>query len=299
VLGATEVAVLEQNVTQELAREVAGLLNIADASDVRSLHRLAVLASRQVAACSGATAALWRDGDLVEMAATHPDLADLFELSWQARTGPWVQALATGGAISCPDSLAEERWPAYATAALCRGVRCSVTLVHQSGPMAVTLSLFGARPRSLDPERIALAELLIAFGGATLGNASIYTDSRRTALQLREAAESRTIVDQAKGILMHTFGCSAEEAFDRMRGVSQTRHIKVTEVARTIIKAHRSGSGPRPKDTSRPADASGPGNASRPADTSRLADALQPAEHGAAGPAGQAAAGAVRGSDPS
>jgi hypothetical protein len=84
-----------------------------------------------------------------------------------------------------------------------------------------------------------------------------------------------------------------------MRGVSQTRHIKVTEVARTIIKAHRSGSGPRPKDTSRPADASGPGNASRPANTSRLADALQPAEHGAAGPAGQAAAGAVRGSDPS
>jgi len=50
---ATEVAVLEQNVTQELAREAAGLLSIADASDVRSLHRLTTLAARQVAACSG------------------------------------------------------------------------------------------------------------------------------------------------------------------------------------------------------------------------------------------------------
>ena len=31
-----------------------------------------------------------------------------------------------------------------------------------------------------------------------------------------------------------------------MRQISQTRHVKVTEVARTIIKAHRSVSGPRP-----------------------------------------------------
>lgn len=241
-----EVAVLDQNVTQELAREAAELLRIADASDVRSLHRLAVLASRQVPACSGATSALWRDGEPVEMAATHPDLAELFDLSWRERTGPWRAALATGETVASADSLAEDRWPEYASAALCRGVRCSITLVHQFGPMTVTLSLFGARPRSLDPERVALAELLIAFGGATMDNASVYGNSQRTALQLRESAESRTLVDQAKGILMHALGCSATEAFDRMRQISQTRHVKVTEVARTIIKAHRSVSGPRP-----------------------------------------------------
>jgi hypothetical protein len=132
------VAVLDQNVTQELAREAAELLNIADASDVRSLHRLAILAARQVPACSGATLALWRDGEPAEMAATHPDLAVLFEWSWQGRTGPWQEALATGEVVICPDSLAEERWPEYASATLCRGVRCSVTLTHQFSPMAVT-----------------------------------------------------------------------------------------------------------------------------------------------------------------
>jgi hypothetical protein len=267
--------VLDQNVTQELAREAAELLSIADASDVRSLHRLAVLASRQVPACSGATSALWRDGEPVEMAATHPDLAELFELSWNDRTGPWTAALAAGETITSPDCLTEDRWPEYAAAALCRGVRCSVTLVHEFGPMIVTLSLFGARPRSLDPERVALAELLIAFGGATMGNASIYTDSQRTALQLRESAESRTLVDQAKGILMHALGCSAQEAFDRMRQISQTRHVKVTEIAKTIIKAHRSVGGPGPGSAGRPAPA--------PADGQR--------------PAGQAAAGDRRSSD--
>jgi hypothetical protein len=251
---------LDQNVTQELAREAAALLSIADASDIRSLHRLAALAARQVPACSGATSALWRDGEPVEMAATHPDLADLFELAWHRRTGPWATALAAGETVTSADSLTEDRWPEYASAALCRGVRCSVTLVHQFGPMTLTLSLFGARPRSLDLERVALAELLVAFGGATMGNASIYGDSQRTALQLRESADSRTLVDQAKGILMHALGCSAQEAFDRMRQTSQTRHIKVTEVASTIIKAHRSVSGPG----QRPAGAQGLKSTERP-----------------------------------
>jgi hypothetical protein len=39
---------------------------------------------------------------------------------------------------------------------------------------------------------------------------------------------------------MHALGCTAAEAFDRMREISQTRHVKVTDVAATIIKAHRS-----------------------------------------------------------
>jgi ANTAR domain-containing protein len=221
---------------------VGELFSIAHASPGRSLHRLVVLASRQVPACSGATSAVWQDGEPADMAATHPDLAELFELSRHGYKSPWTDALATGLTVACPDTLAEERWPDYASAALCRGVRCSVTLVHTSGPAAITLSLFGARPRVLDPDSIALGELLVAFGGAIMGNASAYADSQRTALQLRDAVDSRMLVDQAKGILMHALGCTAQEAFDKMRAISQKSNVKVAEVASKIIEAHRSQS---------------------------------------------------------
>ncbi|HXJ24136.1 MAG TPA: ANTAR domain-containing protein [Streptosporangiaceae bacterium] len=231
---------LDDHVTAGLAREAADLLSIADGADVRSLHRLSELAVRQVAGCSGATAALWRDGEPVQLAATHPDLSALFDLCREAGTGPWPEALATSDTVYCADTLEDDRWPDYAREALQRGVRCSVTLVHIFGPMTVTLTLFGARPRALDPGKVGVAELLIAFGGATLGNASIYGETQRTAHHLRESAESRMVVDQAKGILMHALGCTAAEAFDRMREISQTRHVKVTDVAATIIKAHRS-----------------------------------------------------------
>jgi len=228
--------------TGDLAREAAELLTIAGSSESRSLNQLVALASREVPACSGATAALWRDGEPVVRAASHPDLAALFDEEQRAAAGPLRQALATGEPVSCPDTLDDQRWPECGAAALQRGVRCSVTMVyrsgnHQSGSDAITLTLFGARPRALDAAQLPLAELLVAFGGAVMGNASVYGDAQRMALQFRDAADSRALVDQAKGILMHALGCSAQDALDRMRAISQTRHLKVTEVARTIISS--------------------------------------------------------------
>ena len=60
---------------------------------------------------------------------------------------------------------------------------------------------------------------------------------------------ARSVVDQAKGILMHAFGCGAEDALRRLRQESQRRHVKVTEVAAEIVAgAQGSGGtkGPRP-----------------------------------------------------
>ena len=217
----------------DLAHEAAELLSIADTSEPRSLNQLVVLAARQVAACSGATAALWRGGEPAVRAASHPDLPELDDVQLASGRGPLLDALSGLGPVSCPDTLAEARWPEYAAVALRRGVRCCVTLAYQAGPDAVTLSLVGARPRSLEPGQ--LAELLTAFGGAVMGNAAEYGDAKRTALQLRAAADSRALVDQAKGMLMQALGCSAEDALGKLRQISLERNLRVTDVAWTII----------------------------------------------------------------
>lgn len=219
----------------QLARETAGLLSIAGKSGPRSLNELAEVAARQVTPCSGALAGLWQDGELADLAASHPDIAGLVDVQLEHLRGPVVEALITGEPAYCADTLAERRWPEYAHAALCCGVRCSITLIHQSGRAAVTLSVVAARPRVLDPGQLPLAELLVAAGSAVMGNVSRYSEARRAALQLRDAARSRALVDQAKGILMHALGCTADEALDRMRALAQTRGIKVTDVASRII----------------------------------------------------------------
>jgi ANTAR domain-containing protein len=226
----------------DLAHETADLLSVANASEPRSLNQLVVLATRQVRACSGAVAVIWRDGEPVTLVASHPDLPALLDAQVSAGRGPVLDALAGRGPVSCPDTLGETRWPEYAQAALLSGVRCSVTLASRPGPQAVTLSLFGARPRLLESSQRELAELLIAFGDTVVGNAADYGDAQRTAHQLQAAAESRSIVDQAKGMLMQAIGCSSDEALRWLRKASQERNIRVTDLAESVIESGGTGS---------------------------------------------------------
>jgi len=213
----------------------SGLL--AEPSEPGSLNQLVAQAAWQVPNCSGAAAAIWRGGEPVILAASHPSLPELIELQVRCGRGPSLDALSGDEPVSCPDTLEECRWPEYAGAALRQGVRCSVSLVYRSGAAAVSLSLFGARPRTLGPGSVAAAERLIAFGGEAIGIASEYGEARRTAQQLRDAADSRAVVDQAKGVLMHALGCSADEALQRMRQTSQAANVKVTDIAMRVIES--------------------------------------------------------------
>jgi ANTAR domain len=226
----------------DLADRAAALLSLPAATEERSLSQLAALAASQVSGCTAADASVFREGELAVVASSHPQPSSLVRVQLDSGSGPMLDAIAAGAAVSCQDTLTEQRWPEYTAAALRLGIRCSVTLSHRSEAVLV-ISLFGVRPAALDPDQLQLAELLVAWGGALVGAVSQYGDSRRTADQLRDGAAGRAVVDQAKGILMHALGCSAAEALDRMREVSQRSNIRATEVAQRIIDAHRPGRG--------------------------------------------------------
>lgn len=223
---------------EHIGYEAAELLSLANGSEARSLNRLTELAAWQVPACAGAHAAVWRDGELIGAAATHPDLAELAELQLNVGRGPILTAADEGVPVSCPDTLTETRWPEYAAAALRRSVRCSVHLVRELPSGALVLSLFGVRPGALDAQSDPMADTLAAFGGAMLANATAYGQARRTAIQLKDAVVARSVVDQAKGVLMHALGCDAEDALRRLRQESQRRHVKVTEVAAEVVATY-------------------------------------------------------------
>ena len=223
---------------EHLGHEAAELLSLSNSGEARSLNKLAELAAWQVPACSGAHAAVWRDDEVISAAATHPDLAELADLQLESGCGPIVAAADARATVTCPDTLEEARWPDYAEAALRRGVRCSVHLVRELPRGALVLSLFGVRPGVLDEQSNPIADMLAAFGSAMLANATAYHQAQRTASQLKDAVVARSVVDQAKGILMHALGCDADDALRRLRAESQRRHVKVTEVASEVVAAH-------------------------------------------------------------
>jgi ANTAR domain len=222
----------------QLGQEAAQLLSLANIGEARSLSKLAELAVRQVPGCSAAHAVMWRDGELVAIAATHPDLAELADLGFTADGGPLTEAALTGAPVYCHDTLAEDRWPAWTARALRRGVRSSVHLARQFPPMVLVLALFGVRPGVLDADSVPVAEMVAGFGHAALASTMAYGEAQRTATQLRDSVAARAVTDQAKGILMHALGCTADEALRFMRRESQQRHVKVTDVAARVIATY-------------------------------------------------------------
>ncbi|MEV5598560.1 ANTAR domain-containing protein [Streptomyces sp. NPDC052496] len=53
--------------------------------------------------------------------------------------------------------------------------------------------------------------------------------------RLRQALERRPVIDQARGVLMATESCTAEQAWDILRQTSQHTNVKVSEVAGEVV----------------------------------------------------------------
>ncbi|MEV4604878.1 ANTAR domain-containing protein [Amycolatopsis sp. NPDC049253] len=53
--------------------------------------------------------------------------------------------------------------------------------------------------------------------------------------QLREALQSRGVIEQAKGVLMAQRRCGPQEAFDVLVTLSQDTNVKLRDVARAFL----------------------------------------------------------------
>lgn len=66
-----------------------------------------------------------------------------------------------------------------------------------------------------------------------------FQDLRRDISDLKEALETRKVVERAKGILMERRSLTEAEAFRRMQIQSQNENKKLSEIAQAIIMADR------------------------------------------------------------
>ena len=80
-----------------------------------------------------------------------------------------------------------------------------------------------------------MGELYAVPAAVTVQNAKDLAQTRRLAAQLQAALASRSVIDQALGMVMSRAGCGPEEAFERLKALSQREHRKLAEVARHLV----------------------------------------------------------------
>jgi GAF domain-containing protein len=205
--------------------------------------RLSAGVIRPPAAC-GIT--LQRDHQPFTAAATDPLAAHADELQYGEDQGPCLQSLRSGQVVSVPDLTTEHRWGTYPARALSYGVRSSLSLpLTVDGDTRGALNLHATVPGAFGDAERQRAELFAAQASAALTVVVRQTRQLELSAQLREALASRSVIDQAIGILMAQQHCDAELAFTLLRGASQHQNRKLRDVATEIVVAVGGGA-PRP-----------------------------------------------------
>ncbi|MTE21622.1 ANTAR domain-containing protein [Streptomyces sp. TRM43335] len=213
------------------------------ASPARSLARLAEQVARCTPGCCGAAATVHVGDERAEatVAVTHPDLSELLALQWEGEEGPVPQALRTGHPTGSEDLLLEDRWPRYRARALEMGLRSGTTLPYRRDGLALTVTVYGFRPRPQTEAARSPAALLGDLAATGLARERRYRDALAEVEQLEEALRGRPVVDQACGIVMYVLGCDVEEAFALLRRISQQTNRKLADLARALVRTRGRG----------------------------------------------------------
>jgi hypothetical protein len=150
-------------------------------------------------------------------------------------SGPCVDAAETGEEQYAPDLAEESRWPSYREYALSAGVHCVLAVpVAVEGESGAALNFYGVRAGALGPGRAA-AQAFAARSGDAIDVALRIERRRQSAADVRTALLSRSVIDQAVGILMARERIDARIALERLRRVSQDRNVKLRDLCGQLV----------------------------------------------------------------
>lgn len=216
--------------------ELAGLL-LSTESFTELVQEVAELAVRTVEPVVTCGITLAQQHRVFTVAAADELANQLDEQQYELDTGPCLQALATGEVVDAPDLVTESRWDDYPTIAMEHGILgvYSVPLIVAGKPVGV-LNLYAGTPNAFHALDRRRAALLAGQAAIAVTAALRHYDEVTLSDHLRIALSSRSVIDQAIGIVMAQQRGSPEQAFAALRTISQRRNIKLRMVAAELVE---------------------------------------------------------------
>jgi GAF domain-containing protein len=172
--------------------------------------------------------------NLETRAPTGPVVIRIDQEQYDTGEGPCLSALWDAAVVRADDIATDDRWPTWA--ARVRGLDVGAMLSFRlfvRGDVLGALNTYASAAGSYDADAESVGLLFASHAAIALSGAE-------EVAQLRQAASSRDLIGQAKGILMERYDFDSDtEAFDLLVRASQTSHIKLHEVARQIVNRRR------------------------------------------------------------
>jgi GAF domain-containing protein len=223
--------------TADTYQALAGVVLVGrELDDV--LGEICDIANRALVGAESTSITLVR-GDRAWTAAHTGQLAlDADELQYEEGYGPCMDAGRTGMLMLVRDMRTEDRWPSYTPQVVERGVLSSLSVpLPFQGSTIGALNNYAREVDAFSEDDVRLGEEIVTYIGTAIMNADAHAGATATAQQMREALESRKIIDMALGILIATHHCSPDEAFAILSRASQNHNRKLRELARTLVES--------------------------------------------------------------
>ncbi|MFG1665026.1 GAF and ANTAR domain-containing protein [Streptomyces sp. Y7] len=194
-------------------------------------------AALEVSHAEGAGVTLEREERPLTVASAGRAAPELDEKQYGQDDGPCLQSARNGEEVHVEDMLDETRWGDYPAYAAACGIRSSVSLPIGAAHSrtAGALNLYAGPSGAFTHTDLAALRSLAAQATGGIALAQRIIEAEEFAGQMKAAMQSRSVIDQAIGVLMGQRRCTAEEAFGILRSLSQHRNIKLRDVCIELV----------------------------------------------------------------
>ncbi len=231
----------------DVAASITELQNLllATTGTEEFLQELALLAARTITEGLSCGITLQPDGHPLTIATSDLKAAQVDEVQYELDQGPCLHAMHNHQIVSIEDTAGEQRWGGFSVRAAANGIRSCLSLPLAAGNIIGALNLYAPVPHAFGEEETRRAETFAASAAAALALAARQASTTALTSQLHAALASRSVIDQALGIIMAQERCPSARAFAILRTASQNRNVKLRDIARQIITSV-SGEPPQP-----------------------------------------------------
>ena len=199
---------------------------------------LAVAETDDVFQVDGAGLLLVDEAGVLRCTAASDEPGRMLEtLQEQFGEGPCVDAFLEDAPVLGADLAADPRWPSVGPLAAAHGVRAvlGVPVDLPEGPVG-TLDVYAAQPHRWDRADIAAIQAYTRVIASLLRTAVRAHVSGKAATQLQRALDHRSLIEQAKGVIMERRGLDQQAAFDLLRAQARSTRRRLHDVASEVVR---------------------------------------------------------------
>lgn len=228
---------MSEDAALEASLHALGRYLVGDATMHDTLTRVAELTTEVVPAAAFAGITMAEGGEVRTGVFTDPSSPEIDQAQYDTGEGPCLDAFRSGEVVRVDSTRLDDRYPEYSRACVEHGILSTLSLpLKVDDRMYGALNLYATDEAAFGAEQAHTAGLFATQAAVVLANASAYWGARARVEQLQQAMATRGPIEQAKGIIMATLRCDADEAFEILVKQSQNQNRKLTEIAAEIIR---------------------------------------------------------------